>query len=105
MEGSLASDHGVEDNEKFTNTCGKRLLSRFASRTQARIELFQSGIAVNCDYLTHAQSSMATATCCESAISSRSHCANSATALPAWAKERLATISHSRSSTHAATLV
>jgi hypothetical protein len=76
MEGSSASEYGVEDNEKFTHACGKRLLSRFASRTQARIELFQSGIAVNCDYLTHAQSSMATATCCESAVSSRSDCAN-----------------------------
>ena len=52
---SLASKHCVEDNEKFTHACGERLLCRFASRTQALVELFQNGIAANRDYGTHVQ--------------------------------------------------
>ena len=52
---SLVVKHGVENNEELAHTGDERLLCRFASRTQARIELLQGGIAVNCDYRTHVQ--------------------------------------------------
>src|SRR6202521_710395 len=52
---SLASNHSVENDEKFTHACSARLLCRFASRAQAFVELLENGITANCDYSTHVQ--------------------------------------------------
>ena len=50
---SLALVHGVENNEEFTHAGGERLLCRFASPSQALMELLQNRIAANCDNGTH----------------------------------------------------